>query len=31
LTIHAGSLDSGIYFYTVRSGESTVTKKMMVD
>lgn len=31
LTIHAAGIDSGIYFYTVRSGETTVTKKMMVE
>lgn len=31
LTIQAGGLDSGVYFYTVRSGETTITKKMMVD
>ena len=31
LTIHATGLDAGIYFYTVRSGENSVTKKMMVE
>jgi hypothetical protein len=31
LTIHATGLESGIYFYTVRSGETSVTKKMMVE
>jgi hypothetical protein len=31
LTIHATGLESGIYFYTIRSGETLVTKKMMVE
>jgi hypothetical protein len=31
LTIHAEGFDSGIYFYTVRSGEKSVTKKMMIE
>jgi len=31
LTIHATGLNAGIYFYTVRSGENSVTKKMMIE
>jgi hypothetical protein len=31
LNIHAAGLTAGIYFYTVRSGETSVTKKMMVE
>jgi hypothetical protein len=31
LTIHASGLNSGIYFYTIRSGDASVTKKMMVE
>lgn len=31
LTINASSLTSGVYFYTVRSGNKAVTKKMMVE
>jgi hypothetical protein len=31
LTINASGLESGIYFYTVRSGENSVTKKMMIE
>jgi hypothetical protein len=31
LTIHAESFNSGIYFYTIRSGEKSVTKKMMIE
>lgn len=31
LTIQAEGLDSGIYFYTIRSGEKSVTKKMMIE
>lgn len=31
LTINAEGLDSGIYFYTVRSGETSVSKKMMIE
>ncbi len=31
LTIHGSGLKSGIYFYTIRSGEASVTKKMMIE
>ena len=31
LTIDASNLTPGVYFYTVRAGESTVTKKMIVE
>ncbi len=31
LTIDASKLSSGIYFYTVKSGETSVTKKMIVE
>lgn len=31
LTINAGNLDSGVYFYTVRSGDASVTKKMIIE
>jgi hypothetical protein len=31
LAINANGLDSGIYFYTIRSGEKSVTKKMMIE
>jgi hypothetical protein len=30
-TIDASGLNSGVYFYTVRAGESAVTKKMIVE
>ena len=31
LIISSNGLDSGVYFYTVRSGENSVTKKMIVE
>jgi hypothetical protein len=31
ITIDASNLTSGVYFYTVKAGESTVTKKMIVE
>ncbi|MBU2650885.1 MAG: T9SS type A sorting domain-containing protein, partial [Bacteroidetes bacterium] len=31
ITIDATGLDSGVYFYTVRSGNSSVTRKMIVE
>ncbi|MBC8486166.1 MAG: T9SS type A sorting domain-containing protein [Bacteroidetes bacterium] len=31
LTINAGKLSSGVYFYTVKAGENSVTKKMIVE
>ena len=31
LTIDAANLDSGVYFYTVRSGKASVTKKMVIE
>ncbi|NOX45552.1 MAG: T9SS type A sorting domain-containing protein [Chlorobi bacterium] len=31
ITINASNLTSGVYFYTVKAGESTVTKKMIVE
>ena len=31
LTIEAGNLNSGVYFYTVRSGNTSITKKMIIE
>jgi hypothetical protein len=31
ITIQGSGLKSGIYFYTIRSGEASVTKKMMIE
>ena len=31
MTIDGSNLTPGIYFYTVRAGESAITKKMIVD
>jgi hypothetical protein len=31
LTIEAGNLNSGVYFYTVRSGNTAITKKMIIE
>ena len=31
LTIDGSMLSTGVYFYTVRAGESTVTRKMIVE
>jgi hypothetical protein len=31
LTIQANNLEDGVYFYTVRSGDHAVTKKMIVE
>ncbi|RLC22849.1 MAG: hypothetical protein DRH21_07855, partial [Deltaproteobacteria bacterium] len=31
LTIDGSKLTPGIYFYTVRAGETTITKKMIVE
>ncbi|MEZ5197854.1 MAG: T9SS type A sorting domain-containing protein [Bacteroidales bacterium] len=31
VTIDGSSLDSGVYFYTVRAGETSITKKMIVE
>jgi hypothetical protein len=31
LTIRAAGLETGVYFYTVRANETTITKKMMVE
>lgn len=31
MTINASGLESGVYFYTVRSGEKAVTKKMIIE
>lgn len=31
LTIQSANLESGVYFYTVRSGDSSVTKKMIIE
>lgn len=30
-TIHGGGLETGVYFYTIRSGEKSVTRKMMIE
>jgi hypothetical protein len=31
LTIQADNLTPGIYFYTVKAGDSSVTKKMIIE
>jgi len=31
ITIDGSTFTSGIYFYTVKAGENTMTKKMMVE
>ncbi len=31
ITIDASNLTAGVYFYTVKAGESSVTKKMIVE
>ncbi|HPE57356.1 MAG TPA: T9SS type A sorting domain-containing protein [Bacteroidales bacterium] len=31
LTVRANGLESGVYFYTVRSGDKAVTKKMIIE
>ena len=31
ITIDASNLTTGIYFYTVRAGETAITKKMIVE
>jgi hypothetical protein len=30
-TIEAGNLVNGVYFYTIKAGSSSVTKKMIVE
>ena len=31
LTIDAGNLTEGVYFYTVKAGENSITRKMIVE